>query len=252
MSGLGTTFATIINFFAALLFGMLGVGAAPVFIPTIQSLGYGIVATVFPLAILLNGINSGFALIPFARARSVDWCGGAMLSIVAAVFAFTGAYFASDIPARTLLYFLAAVLILLSAWTFARVKREGSSARPSGRRVALIALPASVFAGFVGGLLAIGGGGILVPFLLMSGYNTKNASGTTALVATVASAAGFLGFISHATIPLDLLLYSTVAIAVASVLGAWLSIKLAKPSWLRLLLGLILLASALKIVITLV
>ena len=175
-----------------------------------------------------------------------------MLSATAAAFAFAGAYFAADVPARTLLYFLAAVLILLSAWTFARVKREGSSASPSNKSVALVAFPASMFAGFVGGLLAIGGGGILVPFLMISGYNTKNASGTTAFVATIASAAGFLGFISHAVIPLDLLLYSTVAIAVASVLGAWLSVKLAKPSWLRLLLGLILLASALKIVITLI
>lgn len=91
-----------------------------------------------------------------------------------------------------------------------------------------------------------------MPFLLISGYNTKNASGTTALVATVATIAGFLGFISHAAIPLDLLLYSIVAIAIASVLGAYLSIKRAKPSWLKLLLGLILLASAIKIVITLI
>ena len=106
--------AIAVNFLAAMLFGMLGVGAAPVFIPTIQSLGYGIVATVFPLAILLNGINSGFALVPFAKARSVDWRGGAAMSIVAAVMAFTGAYFAPEIPARTLLYFLVAVLFLLN------------------------------------------------------------------------------------------------------------------------------------------
>ncbi len=252
MSWLETAFVTAVNFLAALLFSMLGVGAAPVFIPAIQSLGYGIVSTVFPLAILLNGINSGFALVPFTRAHSVDWRGGTVMSAVAGVMAFTGAYFAFEIPARTLLYFLVVVLLLLSVWTFARVRREGSATRPSVRRVALIGLPASVFAGFVGGLLAIGGGGILVPFLLIAGYNTKNASGTTALVATVASAAGFLGFISHAVIPMDLLLYSSGAIAVASVLGAWLSIKLAKPSWLRLLLGLILLASALKIVLTLI
>ncbi|MEM3186346.1 MAG: sulfite exporter TauE/SafE family protein [Conexivisphaerales archaeon] len=252
MSVLAAVFATIINFFAALLFGMLGVGAAPVFIPTIEGLGYGIATTVFPLAVLLNGINSGFALIPFARARNVDWNRGTVLSVIAAVFAFTGAYFAADIPARTLLYFLAAVLILLSAWTFARVKREGNSGNPSGRKVTLIAFPASIFAGFVGGLLAIGGGGLLVPFLMISGYNTKNAAGTTALVATVASAGGFLGFLTHGFIPLNLLLYSTIAIAIASILGAWFSIRLAKPSWLRLLLGLILLASALKIAVTLI
>lgn len=78
---------TIINFLAALIFAMLGVGAAPVFIPTIQSLGYSLVVTVFPLAILLNGINSDFAMIPFAKARSVDWRMGTVISIIAAIFA---------------------------------------------------------------------------------------------------------------------------------------------------------------------
>jgi uncharacterized membrane protein YfcA len=72
-----------INFIGAFLFGMLGVGAAPVFIPAIQNLGYATVATVFPLAILLNGINNGFALIPFARGMSVDWRNGAILAIAA-------------------------------------------------------------------------------------------------------------------------------------------------------------------------
>jgi hypothetical protein len=36
------------------------------------------------------------------------------MSIVAAVMAFTGAYFAPEIPARTLLYFLVAALFLLN------------------------------------------------------------------------------------------------------------------------------------------
>lgn len=148
MPGLETAFATVVNFLAALLFGMLGVGAAPVFIPTIQSLGYGIVATVFPLAILLNGINSGFAMVPFARAHSVDWRRGGLMSVAAGIFAFTGAYFAAYIPSRTLLYFLVAVLILLAGWTFARVRREGAQAGPNDRRVALVGLPASVAEAF--------------------------------------------------------------------------------------------------------
>ncbi|MEM0150945.1 MAG: sulfite exporter TauE/SafE family protein [Thermoplasmata archaeon] len=239
---------TIINFFGALLFGMLGVGAAPVFISTFQSLHYGIVATVFPLAILLNGINSGFALIPFAKAKSVDWNKGMILSIIAAIFAFFGAYFAIYIPERILLYFLVGVLIILGIWTISKIKIESNS-MPNRKKVGLIGIPSSAFSGFIGGLLAIGGGGILVPFLLMSGYKTKLASGTTSLVATFASIAGFFGFLSHAIVPLDVLFYSIIVIAIASILGALLSIKIAKPSWLRFLLSLILLVSAIKILV---
>ncbi|MEM0131688.1 MAG: sulfite exporter TauE/SafE family protein [Saccharolobus sp.] len=252
MTLLTTIITIIINFFGSLLFSMLGVGAAPIFIVTLQTLGYGVVTTVFPLAILLNGINSGFALIPFARKGNVDWNRGAILSIVAGVAAFIGARSTTYVPERILLYFLVIVLLILSIWTFSRVKIEPKSARPHIIKVVTIGIPASVFAGFIGGLLAIGGGGILVPFLMMTGYNTRNSSGTTALVATVASIAGFLGFLSHAMIPLDLLLYSAVTIVIASIIGAVLSLKIVKPSWLKILLGLILIASALKIIIGLI
>ena len=241
-----------INFVGAFLFGMLGVGAAPVFIPAIQSLGYATVATVFPLAILLNGINSGFALIPFARGKSVDWRNGAFLALAAGVFAFLGSYLTAYVPLRILLWALVIVLAFLGVRTLMMSGRADPESRPGEGRILLIGLPAAAFAGFFGGLLAIGGGGILAPFLLIIGYKMKQASGTTAFVATVASLAGFLGFIAHAAIPLGFLLVSIIVISVASVLGAWLTMKVARPSWLRLLLGLVILASALRMLINLI
>ena len=53
--------ATFINFLAVVLFGMLGVGAAPLFIATTGSLGYGVLTTVFPFGLLVNGINKSLA-----------------------------------------------------------------------------------------------------------------------------------------------------------------------------------------------
>jgi uncharacterized membrane protein YfcA len=238
---------SVINFLAALLFGMLGVGAAPVFIATIQSLGYATVATVFPLAILLNAINSGFALIPFAQGKRVDWRHGGILSIVAGVFAFLGAYLASYVPLRILLYALVIVLAFLGIRTLTMARRAEPEKQPHPRKIVLIGVPAAALAGFFGGLLAIGGGGILAPFLLIIGYEMKQASGTTALVATVASLAGFLGFIVHANIPVGFLIVSILFISVGSIIGALFAVKVAKPSWLRLLLGLIILASALRL-----
>ncbi len=236
-----------INFLAALLFGMLGVGAAPVFIVTIQSLGYATVATVFPLAILLNAINSGVALIPFARGKRVDWRNGGALSVVAGVLAFLGAYLASYVPVRVLLYALVIVLAFLGVRTLMMASRTEPDTQPRFSRIMLIGGPAAALAGFFGGLLAIGGGGILAPFLLIIGYEMKRASGTTALVATVASVAGFLGFVAHASIPVGFLLVSILFISVGSIIGALFAVKVAKPSGLRLLLGLVILASALRL-----
>ncbi|WP_054857810.1 sulfite exporter TauE/SafE family protein [Vulcanisaeta sp. JCM 16159] len=240
----------LVNFLAALLFGMLGVGAAPVFIASMEGLGYSVISTIFPLAILLNGINSGFASIPFIKTRNVDWKYGSLLSVAAGIAAFTGAYYAFMVPVKVIMYLLVAVLLILSAWVILNVKREGVSIE--AKRVFSAGLPGAIFAGFIGGLLAIGGGGIMMPFLLISGYNTKKAAGTTAIIATVASFAGFAGFVMHSFIPLNFLILSASLVAIASVIGAFLSIKLAKPSWLRMLLALILLVSALRIAITLI
>lgn len=252
MINLAQIIVSAINFIAALLFGMLGVGAAPVFIVTIQGLGYATVATVFPLAILLNGINSGFALIPFARGKSVDWRNGAILSVSAGVFAFLGAFLTAYVPLKILLWALVIVLAFLGVRTLMMVKRTEPEELPPTRRIMLIGVPAAALAGFFGGLLAIGGGGILAPFLLIIGYKMKQASGTTALVATVASFTGFLGFIAHASIPVDFLIVSILFISVGSIIGALFAVKVAKPSWLRLLLGLVILASALRMLMTLI
>ena len=148
-----------VNFVAALLFGMLGVGAAPVFIVTMQGLGYATVATVFPLAILLNGINSGFALIPFARGRAVDWRNGSLLAVASGFFAFLGAYLAAYVPERILLWALVVVLTALGLRTLMLVRRTEPDAAPPTQRVLLIGLPAAAFAGFFGGLLRSGVGG---------------------------------------------------------------------------------------------
>jgi uncharacterized membrane protein YfcA len=240
---------SIINFLAAVLFGMLGVGAAPVFIATIQSLSYATVATVFPLAILLNGINSGFALIPFSRGKRVDWRHGGILSLVAGIFSFLGAYLAAYVPVRILLYALVIILAFLGLRTLTMASRPEPEKMPDSRKIALIGGPAAALAGFFGGLLAIGGGGILAPFLLMIGYEMRRASGTTALVATVASFAGFLGFVVHASIPVGFLIVSILFISVGSIVGALFAVKVAKPSWLRLTLGAVILASALRLLL---
>jgi len=70
-------------------------------------------------------------------------------------------------------------------------------ARPIGRG-AEMSLGAGVGAGagFLGGLLGVGGGNFILPVLAWLGIDTKVAAGTTALVVVFASLSGFL---AHAT-----------------------------------------------------
>ncbi len=201
-----------VTFISALLFGVLKVGAAPVLIATLQFLGFATVTTVFPIAILLNGVNSGFAPVSFARGRSIDWRNGSILSATA-ILSFAGSYLADHVPVRIFLNNpLVVVPGFLGIRTLMMANRKEPEEEPSRRRVLVIGIPAAAFGGFFGGLLPIGGGGILAPLLLIIGYRMKRASGTTALVATAASLAGFLGFIAHASVPLAFLIESIVVL----------------------------------------
>jgi len=58
--------------------------------------------------------------------------------------------------------------------------------------------------------------------------------------------------VAHASIPLDFLVLSVVVISVASLIGALLAVRVVKPSWLRVLLGLVILVSALRILLNLI
>ncbi|MCX7169060.1 MAG: TSUP family transporter, partial [Proteobacteria bacterium] len=62
---------------ASFLFAMLGLGGGMVYVPILNWAGYDLKAVAIPLGLLLNGLNTLLALIPFARARLVDW-GGAL------------------------------------------------------------------------------------------------------------------------------------------------------------------------------
>ena len=74
-------------------------------------------------------------------------------------------------------------------------KRAGSlraGDRPGTVEVVSGASVGSV-AGFLGGLLGVGGGNFIVPVLNWLGLDAKVAAGTTALVVVFSSLSGFLG-----------------------------------------------------------
>ena len=57
----------------------------------------------------------------------------------------------------------------------------------SMRKRSTIGFFVGAFAGFIGGMLGLGGGFIIAPILMMMGYKTKEAAATTAFVVTFSS-----------------------------------------------------------------
>ncbi|MDA8345383.1 MAG: sulfite exporter TauE/SafE family protein [Thermaerobacter sp.] len=240
--------ATLLVFVVSAIFAMLGLGGGMLYVPIFHWLGFGLKSVVIPLGLLLNGLNTLLALIPYGRKRLVDWTGGLPMALSALVFAPLGALVAPSVPSKVLLWLFAAAVIVAAARTLLVAgKPDPAEIMPLGRRM-LIGSVVAAGAGFIGGMLGIGGGFIIGPLLMWIGYDTKRAAATTAYIVTFSSFSGFLGHVGHMAIDWPLLISLVLAVIVASLLGSWFMANRAKPSWVKWFYGVLLLGVAAKLV----
>lgn len=232
---------------ASFLFAMLGLGGGMVYVPVLTWAGFPVKEVAIPLGLLLNGLNTLLALIPFARKGLVDWKGGLAMAVAAFVLAPVGAYTARFVPVQTLLVlFAAAVVIAAARMLFLARQPEPDTVMSLKKRSVLGAFVGGA-AGFMGGMLGLGGGFIIAPILMWMGYRTKEAAATTAFVVTFSSLSGYLGHVAEGRVNWALTLVVVAAVVVGSQLGgSYMSTK-AKPRWVKQLYAVVLLAIATRL-----
>jgi uncharacterized membrane protein YfcA len=223
-----------------------GVGAAFILIPVFLALGIE-VHTAMATALLLNSVAMAVASVRFVRRGLVIWPVAVPVLVVASVFSPVGAWVSLGLDRTVLLWAFVAFLI------FAALMMLFYRPRPRPRQVGLAALAgigAGVggLAGFVGGLLGVGGGNIIVPALIAAGFDPKKAAATTSFVVIFSSFAGFLGHASLAGANLPLLGWTVAGSGGGALLGSWLMTERLKGRQVKAIIGLVLLAIAAKMV----
>lgn len=197
--------------------GMLGLGVAFSAVPFLAFFLPDLIHQVQPLSLLLNGITALFSVIGFAQSGYVDWRKAITLAAVTTLTAPFGAWLVQTTPVMFVWAAYLASVIYLSYRLFRPVQ-----ARPGNEnfRLALIlAVPISVLSG----LLGIGPGFLLMPTLILVGFDPKKAAGINAFAVMPPS---FSSLIPHmATARFDpTLTWSLLAVgAVCSFLGARLT-----------------------------
>ena len=199
---------------------MAGLGAAFLFVPLFFYLGVPL-AQATSAALLLNAVSLSMATISYARGRAHRLAGRR-----------PGAHHGGDPrpgrggaerrrrplgPARVVR-------------RLPRLRRRDDAVLPPvhfpGRRspAAEVGVGAGVggVAGFLGGLLGVGGGNIILPGLTWSGLDTKMAAGTTALAVVFSSLSGFLGRAALGDLDPAFLVAMAVLAALGSLVGAHL------------------------------
>jgi len=225
--------------------GMLGLGVAFAAVPFLGFFLPDLVHQVQPLSLFLNGVTALFAAFGFARSGLVSWRPAILLTAVTATVAPLGSWLA-QYTAQGWLWGLYLLAVGYLAWQmFHQTKHEAdASAVPDLRLALLLAVPISVLAGMLG----VGPGFLLMPVLILVGYEPKNAAGINAVAVTLPSFTALIPHISTAQVDLGLAAVLIVVGAAGSFLGARLTSRFVSGPLLKRIFGvLIVVMTAVKV-----
>jgi uncharacterized membrane protein YfcA len=214
--------------------GMLGLGVAFAAVPFLGLFLHDLVHEVQPLSLFLNGITALFSLLGFARSGLVMWKPAIMLAVVTTVTAPIGGYLAQIVNPDYLwaIYFVAVAYLAFQMFRpqadeAGRTAGATAAANPGpawsiDAHLALalvLAAPISVLAGMLG----VGPGFLLLPTLILVGYESKHAAAMNALAVAPPSFSALLPHLATARVDLQLAAVLVLVGAIGSFLGARLT-----------------------------
>lgn len=238
--------AAITTFFLTTIMAMAGVGAAFILVPIFLALGVEIHAAM-ATALLLNAISTGVSTTAFIRKRLVEWRLAIPILIVAVILSPVGVHVSQGLDRHFLLWLFSTFLIFASLMMLLYTPKPSGTLSGPWQQLLRGSLLGGI-AGFVGGLLGVGGGSIIVPALVGSGLEPKRASATASFVIVFASLTGFFAHATFSGMDYSLIAVTGVASAVGAALGAWLMSEKLQGHQLKYIIGVVLLGTAVKII----
>jgi len=220
------------------LTAMAGVGAAFLFVPFFYYLGVPL-GEAAPAALLLNAISLSLATVNYWRGRLIDWRVALPVGVVAVVFAPIGARLTPHVDKTTLLFFFGVFLAFAGAMMLFYQSRAHTQEAGS-KKVWLVGAGVGGTAGFIGGLLGVGGGNIIVPALNWLGLDAKRASATSAVAVVFSSLSGFLGHVTFGKMDMTFLGIMALAAAAGSLAGSQLMKERLSSNQLKRIIGVVL------------
>lgn len=229
-----------------MLLTIAGVGAAFILIPVFIALGIDLYVAM-ATALLLNSIAMIFASYRFAKKRLILWKIAIPILIVATTLSPVGAYVGKGLDRELLQWLFVGFLLFASLLMLLYEPKPNNEERSQTRQV-IYGLSVGAFAGFLGGLLGVGGGNFIVPILVRLGLEPRKASATTSFIVIFSSFSGFIGHASLGNINMPLLGFTAVGSALGAVAGSWLMTEKLKQKQIRMTIGIVLLIIAAKMI----
>lgn len=241
-----TLLAGLITFFFTTLLSIAGVGAAFILIPVFIALGIE-VHMAMATALLLNAVGMTVASVTFVRKKLVVWSVAIPVLIIATILSPLGAWVSRGLEPKMLLWMFVGFLLFASLMMLLYQPKKRDVTYSKSWLLG-IGMGVGGVAGFLGGLLGVGGGNIIVPVLVFFGFDPKKASATTSFVVIFSSLAGFLGHAHIAEIKGLWLATMAAASTTGAAFGAYLMTERLRSEQVKKIIGFVLLAIATKMV----
>jgi len=222
-----------------------GVGAAFIVIPTFYWLGVPLTEAM-AIGLLLNAISMTFAAANYIRYKLVLFRTAAPIIILAIIFSPLGAWSTRFFPKNALIFLFVLFLVFAASMMLFYKPKKKEEGQSSGGKELKTGIGLGIGAGYLGGLLGVGGGNIIVPALVWLGFDPKKASATTAFIVVFSSLSGFFGHAAMGTINWNLLEFAAVGSVAGALLGSWLMHRKLDAGQVKQVIGIVLYAIAAK------
>ena len=246
--------AVILVFVIAFIFSMFGQGGGSVYSPTLILLGYAaLLATSTSLVLnLITSLSAGYI---FYRKKMIDYKASFLFVPGICVGAFIGGALSKFVNTAVLLWLFVFFLLVVGArlvythWERGKVKEEPPKSLSTAMYVFITLFGFAV--GFISGLLGVGGGTFIVPFMVyVCKYPTKFAAGSSHLIISFSALSGIIGHAAFHGLDIPLIAVTGVAVLIGGNLGARLSMRF-KAEQIRAGLGLLMWALAAQLLVKL-
>lgn len=240
---------TGLAFVFSFIFALGGVGSALVLIPVLHWLGVPLNAAK-PTGLMINAISMGAASFSNIKNGLLDFRLGMPIIITSMILAPVGAWCSVLVSRNAVLWVFVGFLVFSGLMLLFYRRRGGEENYREDRPVVTPAL-IGAGAGFLSGLLGVGGGMMISPMLIFLGFNPKKVATITAFVVPFSSIIAFAAYALMGTVQWQVLICASVAAYFGGTLGTKVMHGHLRSATIKSFLGVVLLGMAGKMIFSL-
>ncbi|WP_300668545.1 sulfite exporter TauE/SafE family protein [Desulfoluna sp.] len=240
-----TLIITLLSFVLSFIFALGGVGSALALIPALTWLGIPF-AQARPTALFVNTVSMLGATVSNIREKRLDIQMGLPIIASSILLAPVGAWVSHRLPTRIVLIVFVGFLAFSGAMMlFFKGSKYASQYRDDRPVVGPVLV--GIVAGFLSGLLGVGGGGLISPLMIAQGFNPKKIAAVTAFAVPFSSFSAFLTYAAMGSVSIKLLAFAGLAAWGGGYLGTLVMQRKMKPASVKKCLGVVLLLLAVRL-----